>query len=104
MGGPGTYLGTGEGALFRMISTDLNLGMISTDLKELYEVVLEEGTFASLQIFGFVFFFFLRPRFRVAKLALTYVLRLALHLFFPFPLSSAGTTAVHHQALLVLQI
>lgn len=49
MGGPGTYLGTGEGALFRMISTDL---------KELYEVVLEEGTFASLQIFGFLFFFF----------------------------------------------
>lgn len=47
VGGPGTYLGTGEGAHFRMISTDL---------KELYEVVLEEGTFASLQIFGFFFF------------------------------------------------
>lgn len=49
MGGPGTYLGTGEGAQFRMISTDL---------KELYEVVLEEGTFASLQIFGFWFLVF----------------------------------------------
>lgn len=47
VGGPGTYLGTGEGAHFRMISTDL---------KELYEVVLEESTFSSLQIFG-VFFF-----------------------------------------------